>query len=128
MKIAITADAYAITSSIKASDVETLKKHNPDALSIKDDDGNDIFTVNYSEGNPNISRFGITFGGISRDNKKVLTLTGTIPGGVADAKEFVTDKVAPVMENLSELETKIPEAAKKVAETRKAIMDTISEN
>ena len=67
MKLTITGDAYALTSAIKVSDIDLLKKYNPDALNVKDKDGKVVFGVSYSEGKPNVAGFGVTFGGKTRD-------------------------------------------------------------
>ena len=55
MKVTITGDAFALTSSIKVEDIKMLKKQSPDSLKIKDDENNDIFGIDYVEGCPSIS-------------------------------------------------------------------------
>ncbi len=126
MKITITGDAYVITSSIKASDIEVLKKARPEALKLVDEDGNDIFAVDYREGRPSISSFGVTFGGVTRDEEKALTYTGIIPSGVADAKEFVADVISPVVAYLKTLEDSIPDDVTEAKEARKELLDSIT--
>lgn len=126
MKITINGDAFVVTSSIKLSDIEVLKKTNPEALRLVDEEGNDVFSVDYNAGRPSISQFGITFGGVSRDNAKQLTYTGTIPAGVADAKEFVADIISPVVAYLSELEETIPDDAKSATDTRNKLLASIT--
>ena len=72
MKITINGDAYVLASEIKAEDIELLKKYDPDALKIKDKDGNDKFSVTYAEGKSGIQKFTdsacATFGGKTRDD------------------------------------------------------------
>lgn len=126
MKISIVGNAYAITSTIKHSDYDLLKKHCPEALTITDEEGNDVFSINYNAGNPSVGKFGITFDGISRDDKKTLTLTGTIPGTVVDAKEFVADQIGVAMGFLNQMEEELPEVVKSVADSRKQLLDKIT--
>lgn len=125
MKITITADAFAITSSIKKEEYDLVKKHNPSALKIVDEEGNELFTVGYTEGRPSLEPFGVTFGGLTRDNDKFLTYTGNIPSGTTDAKEYVTDKVGVLYENLKKIEDNMTTAVKGVEEARKSIKDSI---
>lgn len=130
MKLTITGDAYALTSAIKVSDIDLLKKYNPDALNVKDKDGKVVFGVSYSEGKPNVAGFGVTFGGKGRgESDGYATITGTIPTGFASAeaaKDFVADKFGGVVAYLEQLEKSVPEAAKAVADKRKKLVDGIT--
>ena len=129
MKLTIAGDAYALTSAIKVSDIDLLKKYNPDALNVKDKDGKVVFGVSYSEGKPNVASFGVTFGGKTRDENGYATITGTIPTGFASAeaaKDFVADTFGGVVAYLEQLEKSVPEAAKAVADKRKKLVDGIT--
>jgi len=126
MKISIVGDVFVLTSSIKQKDFELIKRYNPESLRVVDDEGNDVFSVNYSAGNGSISKFGITFGGATRDDKAYLTVTKAIPAGVADAKAFVADEVGCAMANLKLLEDELPDIAKEIAEERKELIDSIT--
>lgn len=129
MKLTITADAYALTSDVKVNDIELLRKHNPDALKIMDEDGNTKFALGYSEGKPNVASFGVTFGGKTRDENGYATITGTIPSDlktVDAAKEYLADKFGAVYTYLKQLEESIPAAAAKVTSDRKAFTDGIT--
>ena len=124
MKITITADAYAITSKITVDEIKTLKKSNPDAL--KDADGNEKFAVSYAEGKPSITAFGVTFGGKSHDEAGYATITGMIPTGTANPKEFVADLVAPVKAYLEQVEGVAHDAAVAAKTARKELVDSIT--
>ncbi len=147
MKVKIVADAFAVESSITKEEYDALVKFNPKALSIKDDKENDLFTIEYKEGHPCISSFGITFGGVSRSNtakvvetetksttktttpkvkKPVLTFTGMIPAGINDVKEYVADIIAPAIVFLKQLEETVPVEAKKALADRQSLVDSIS--
>lgn len=126
MKIAIAGDAFVITSDIKKKDFDLLKKYKPEALKIVDEDGNDVFSIEYSEGNPSIAKFGVTFGGVTRNNSAKLTLTGIIPTNVADAREYVADTIGGVMANIKTIEDNVGGSATDVANARKALIDSIT--
>lgn len=130
MKLTITGDAYALTSAIKVSDIELLKKYNPDALTVKDKDGKQtVFGVSYSEGKANVAAFGVTFGGKTRDENGYATITGVIPTGFASAeaaKDFVAETFGGVVAYLEQLEKSVPNAAEAVATERKKLVDSIT--
>lgn len=130
MKLTITGDAYALTSAIKVADIELLKKHNPDALTVKDADGkNTVFAVSYNDGKPNVTGFSVTFGGKTRDEDGFATITGVIPAGFASAeaaKGFVAETFGGVVAYLEQLEKSVPKAAEEVRENRKKLVDSIT--
>lgn len=129
MKLTITADAYALTSDIKVSDIQLLSKYNQNALKIMDEDKNVKFAVSYSEGKPNVADFGITFGGKTRDENGYATITGTLPAGLTTAeaaKNYLADKFGAVVAYLGQLEKSVPDAVKTVADTRKKFVDSIT--
>ena len=126
MKVTITGDAFALTSSIKVEDIKMLKKQSPDSLKIKDDENNDIFGIDYVEGCPSITKFGITFGGVSRDGKGFATLTGTIPSGTANAKDYVADTLGSAASMLKDIETVLPDIIKEINDNRTAFINGIT--
>lgn len=128
MKISIIPGAFCVTSKIKKDEFDLVKKHNPDALKVYDNDYNEIFTVNYNENCPAIESFGITFGGVSTadDTKGCLTFTGAIPASIADAKEYVADKVGVLWDNYKLIEDGFAENLKAVKDARKTIKDSIT--
>ena len=126
MKVTITGDAFALTSSIKVEDIKMLKKQSPDSLKIKDDENNDIFGIDYVEGCPSISKFGITFSGSSRDGKGFATLTGTIPTGVTNAKDYVADTFGSAASMLKDIETVLPDIIKEINDNRTAFINGIT--
>ena len=133
MKITINGDAYVLASEIKAEDIELLKKYDPDALKIKDKDGNDKFSVTYAEGKSGIQKFTdsacATFGGKTRDDAGNATITGTLPAGLNgkdEAKAFVAELVTPFLPYLNQLEKSIPEAAKKIRAEHSALLEKIT--
>lgn len=128
MQVKIMANTYALISSIKVCEIESLKKRQPDALKVKDKDGNDVFAIGYTEGKDSVTKFGITFGSIARDGSGKAVLVGTIPANVKtneDAKSYVEEQLHAATVYLKQLEKDIPEAAKRIAAEKEALMSTI---
>ena len=127
MKIVITGDAYVLTSEITTEAIKGLAKTNPSALKIVDKESKkELFAINFIEGKSSIADFGITFGGTSRDEEKKATCTGTLPPNTADAKAYVADKLGAAVVYLKQLEETVPAEAKRIADDRKALIDSIS--
>lgn len=122
MRIAIIADKFAVNSSIKLEDIELLKKYKPDALKIRDEEGNDLFAIDYKAGQPSISKFGVTFSAVAGRTAKVA-LTGEIPAGTSNPKEFVADRVGVAVDYINQLENEIPAVVETIKATRKTLMD-----
>ena len=128
MKLSVIGDAFVATSAIKAEDIALVAKYKPDALKIKDKDGNDVFSVSYvKDGKSSIASFGVTFTGESRgENGGFATLTLTLPAGTTDAKKYVAELVGSVIENVGKLEESIPAVVAEIKATRAALLDSIS--
>lgn len=128
MKICITGDAYTLTSDISVNDISLLKRYNPEALQIKDENGNVKFAVDYAEGKPQTAPFCIVFGGFTRDEEKKATATGALPAGMntnEQAKEYVAEIFGKIIANLKAMEATIPIEAAKILGERKALIDSI---
>ena len=123
MKIVITGDAYVLTSEITTEAIKGLAKTNPSALKIVDKESKKEL---FAEGKSSIADFGITFGGTTRDAEKKATCTGTLPPNTADAKAYVADKLGAAVVYLKQLEETVPAEAKRIADDRQALIDSIS--
>ncbi len=125
MKISIVGDVFVLTSDIKKSDFDLITKYHSKSLALVDEEGNDVFCIDYSAGNGSVSKFGITFSGTTRDENAYLTVTKSIPVGVADAKVFVADEVGCAIANLKDLEDVLPTLARNIAKERKELIESI---
>jgi hypothetical protein len=130
MKISINGDAFVLTSSLSVKDIKLVKKYKPDALKIYADDKKEKekFLIGYAEGKPSLTSINLTFGGETRDDAGLATLTQILPDGMKDAdvaKEYVAELLGQSIPYISELEKTVPEAAKKLAESKKTLLDSI---
>jgi len=124
-KVTIAGNSYVITSAISMENLETVKKYRPSALAITDPDTREtIFKVGI--GSSSISEHGISFGGVSNDEKKLATATLPIPADVEDAKEFVLDKSGVAIANLNKVEDGISQALESIRSERNAIAENIT--
>lgn len=138
MEFKIVGNAIVATSKITESDYEMVKRSNPGALSIKDDKGNDVFTVSYNSksvaGNALVQKYGITFNGKALDDNNNGYLTLTIPCTAEDlattekAKELTANIFEPVLPFISRLEGDIPAAAKAAKTAHDEFMNNIKFN
>ena len=124
-KVTIAGNSYVITSSVAMEDLETVKKYRPAALAITDEETKEtLFKVGV--GATSASDFGISFGGVTNDEKKLATATLPIPSDVEDAKEYVLDKAGLAIANLNKVEAGISEALKEIKVERDNIAKNIT--
>lgn len=125
MKIKIIPDTgkYVINTNIAKEDFDLLKKYNPDALKIKDEEGNDVFAIGYTEGKSNAASFGVTFGGVDRNG--CLVANFDIPAGEDHLQEYVADAIGSVITNLAAIERSIPTTAATVKTNRADLIASI---
>ena len=124
-KVTIAGNSYVVTSDIAMADLETVKKYRPSALAITDQETKEtLFKVGI--GTSSISEHGISFGGVSNDEKKLATATLPIPADVENAKEFVLDKSGVAIANLNKIESSINRALESIRLERNTIAENIT--
>ena len=130
MKITIHRDVakYVLTSTIKKENLELVKKYRPDALKIKDSDGNDIFGMSYVAGKSCISKNGVTFGGVNTDGYAIVTgdIPEKLPEGTPNAGEYVADVVGAALAHVNELESSLPAVVTAIKEQRATLINGIT--
>lgn len=120
---------YTLTAPYTKADIELVKKYRPDALKMKDAEGNDVFAVSYVEGKPCVFANGVTFGAATADDGFAM-ISGEIPANLpagTTAGEYVADKVGCALEHLTAFETIIPTTVEAITTERKALLDGIEE-
>jgi hypothetical protein len=122
-KTTIAGNSYVITSDVAMSDLETVQKYRPSALALVDEETKETY-FKVGIGSSSANDHGISFGGVTNDDKKLATATLSIPADVEDAKEFVLDKAGLALANLGKIEAGIATALKDI----KAERDKIAAN
>jgi hypothetical protein len=121
----IAGNSYVVTSGIAMADLETVKKYRPSALSLTDEETKEtLFKVGIGT-TSSVNDHGITFSGVTNDEKKLATATLPIPADTEDAKEYVLDKAGLALANLKKVEDGITTALKDIKTERDAIAANI---
>lgn len=130
MKITLHQDVkkYVLTSTLKKDDLDLVKKYAPDALKIKDKDGNDVFGMSYCENRSSVSKIGVTFGGVNKDGCVIVVgdIPADLPAGTKPG-EYVADVVGAALENINALEAKLPEVVTGIRAQRAELIGSITE-
>lgn len=123
-KITIAGDALIISSAVKYEDLAKVAKYRPDALVLKDAEGEPVFRVACGQYS-GVSEYGITFETATREGGYACITLGTyIPEG-EDVKEFVADTIGAAIGNLEKIETTIPDILGEIDVQRTAMMSKI---
>ena len=70
-KTTIAGNSFVVTSDIAMADLETVKKYRPSALVLVDEETKEpYFKVGISSGDSSLNDHGISFGGVTNDDKK----------------------------------------------------------
>ena len=124
-KVTIAGNSYVITSAVSMADLETVKKYRSSALAITDPETKEtLFRVGI--GTSSLNDYGISFGGVSNDDKKLATATLPIPADVEDAKAYVLEKAGLALVNLEKVEGEIAETLGDIATERDSIAESIT--
>ena len=123
--VTIAGNSYVVTSGIAMADLETVKKYRPAALTLVDEESKEPYFKAGIGGTSSVNDHGISFSGVSNDEKKLATATLPIPADVEDAKEYVLDKAGVALANLKKVEDGITAALKDIKAERDAIAANI---
>jgi len=123
--IKILGSSFVVTSKIAMADLELVRKHRPKALKLVDEETREeLFAIGI--GRNSISGYGISFGGVSNDDKKLAAVTLLIPPDIEDAKEYVAEWVGAAVVNLNRIEAGIDAVLKEIRDEHKAVTDSIT--
>ena len=103
-KITLNATTFDLISTLSLDDIKLLEKQNPDALAIKDKDGDIQFVVKTGNELGSISQYGIVFANKTRDGKAVLTYTLDTNKTADEQLNEIFDRVGAAKAKLDEIE------------------------
>ena len=130
MKITLHEDVlkYVLTSTLKKEDLDLVKKYRPDALKIKDSEGNDIFGMSYVAGKPCVSKNGATFGATNKDGFAIISgdIPEKLPAENANAGEYVADIVGAALTHINALEKSLPDVVTAIKQERATLIGSIT--
>lgn len=130
VKILQDANVFVLNTTIKTEDIQLLKSGNPNALKEFDDEGNEVFAINYEEGEGCITDFGITFGKTSADGTACVSARGYLVDedateDIEALKEAVIEIFLPIQPHLEKLEASVPEAVTQLKATKTTLSNLI---
>lgn len=125
-KVTIFGNAAVITSTMKSEDIKTIQKYHPEALVLKDEDGDEYFRVGVgTRGNVNV--YGVTFDGETRDEAKYATLTLAVsPDDGENIIDCIEDEIGNALANLNKVERGAAAVLEQIREERAAVRSCIT--
>ena len=125
MKIYHVGNATVIKSAISYSELALLQKVNPEAMTLRDKDGDPIFRVAVGKGSDggSINSVGIEFRPTGNDEATVTEFAPT----AENFKEEILDKFGAALGNLLKIEESAPAAIEAAKEARDKIAENIEE-
>lgn len=129
-EIIIAGDAIVVTSSKTLEDIKTLEKYAPKALRLYEtnEDGKkeEVFCVGSTNGEGSINQYGASFNSITHDDKKLATITMSIPHGITNAVEYTADLIGKAIIMLNKVEENLDGALEQVAADKAAVLENIT--
>lgn len=120
MQVKTMANTVALISNYSLKELESVKKLRPEALCLKDKDGNVTFMVAAGD-KGSISEYGICFADETMGENPKACLTKTA-SGVKNVEEFVIDNFGLAIVKLKTIEAQIAAAQVSIAEDRASII------
>ena len=77
--------------------IEKLAKHKPDALKLKDEEGNDTFVIGFGA-NASISNYGVNFNKVDNEGQALITIGKTMEN------EEIAEEFAGILMKLKQVE------------------------
>lgn len=100
---------FCITSDIFKEDFDLIKKYDSEKLTLKNENGEQVFSIKYDENRPCVDKYGIVFNGV--DSLGHLTASIAYPSDIEDVKKYVSEYVFAAAEKLKKLEEQVIVAA-----------------
>lgn len=124
-KIKVVGGAYAIISEFTLDQLKEVEKHRPKALQIVDPETKETEFVVSTGVSGSVSKYGMTFNEVTRDEAGKACITMTIPTDVADAEKYIVETVGTAITKLANIEKAIEPAQKEIAEEIAAVKAAI---
>jgi len=128
VSVSVAGGAIVFISGMKLADLKDLVKYDPDALVMKNEDGDEIFAIGLArDGHGSVGSYGISYAQTGETADGFATVTLCAPEKNADAiREYIADTYGAAMAKINQLEAG---AADKLATARanhQAVVDSIT--
>ena len=125
-RIYIVGATAVLVSGVKLEDWKLVEKHNPEALTMVEENGEPAFKVTCGNQGGSVNRFGICWGHHTSEDD-CATVTTLLSSDVEDKRQAVTDIMGAALLALLDLEKTIPETVEGIREELKQIDSLITE-
>lgn len=129
-KLKLIGDVVVIQSEKKFSDYELVGKYKPEALILRNENGDAEFAVSVRENAGEITPYSVTFDSMTRDEEGYALISIPVSGIPRDldadkTKEFICDKFYNTIANIGKIETKMSSVIDDITNGRNAMMNSI---
>ena len=130
-KFVVTGAACTLTSAVKLEDLKKVLRFRPEIGTLKDEEGNPVFVVAVEvdpEGIGNIGEFGIEFAPVANPAGFAFA-NFLLPNDVVsdpEMKTLIAEQFGGVIDNLVQIEEKIPVALAEINAKIQALAETIT--
>lgn len=110
-KINVMGDTLMLETEISKEIMNKVKKHAPEKLELKDEEGNVYFQV--QEGNASVSKYGVSFCSTNSKGHLFMTTANVVIGDHDDLekeKALILDEFATILMNINRVERQVAEA------------------
>ncbi len=123
-KINIAGNVFVITSAYSLEQLKQVERYRPEALTLKDEDGNVTFAV--GTGSSSFGKIGVSFNDTTYDEHKLACITLNIPNGTQDAKQYVADYVGMAFLKLQNIEARLSGVLEEIEDIEAEIRGNIT--
>ena len=102
-RIHILGAAAVLVSGVKLEDWKLVEKHTPEALKVKDENGEPVFRVTAEKGSGSVNRYGIVWGSYTTE-EGYATVTILLDEDIEDKKAAVMDVAGSALMELIRME------------------------
>lgn len=124
--IIIAGNTAVVTSAFTMDQLQKLKKYNPQALCLKDEEGKKVVFMVDVATKGSVSPMGIVFNASAFDGSDKAVLSMEIPAGTANVEQWVMDNIGTSIIKLNTLEGQLGAALDAVAADEAAVRESIS--
>jgi len=124
--VKVTGNAVVIKSTAKVEDIKLLQKLRPDALILKDEEGDPVFGIGLTPGAGKVTDAGISFSENAMDGDGFATYTAVMLADEGeDIKELVADEFGNTLTQLAKLEAGLPAVIEEAKAEHAALLESI---
>lgn len=129
-KLKLIGDVVVLQSEKKYSDYELVAKYKPEALIVRNEDGDAEFAVSVRENAGEISPYSVVFDSKTRDPEGYALISIPVTGIPRDleaskTKELICDRFYSTVSNVEKIEAKISSVIEEIARERNALINSI---